>query len=484
MVSFPWLFFRAPSMADVLTLLSRLPTGWGGISINKANAANFQNCSFGIVSGMENGDVVYSGGITGPSLFAGGPATGKTLVNNVDKLTFRRAGDTYTLTSAGSGKTAGGLDRFQQMEGWAPSGKPKPIRYYNSFWPMDMAETWGADGHDIKFGGNGKAEQRHGVGIGENKTLPKTDNNGPDHNSYFGMTFELTFDLPNDYVGPLEYYFFGDDDMWVFLDGKLVCDIGGVHTAVGEYVDLWDYIGEPDREPADCTSGAAPEANSTKHTLTFFYVERGASGSTCWMQYTLPNAVSVPVSDKPTDPEQSLRIEKKVEGNLEVDPNMEYTFSIILTGNMNEKFQANRYDADGKHFNSYTVSCTSETEFKLKAGEYLIVSELPERAGFELKELLDGEEYDGIRDDCYTTIDITTTKDGVSETQTVEGTSAGTNLGGGSVLVTVTNGFNFELPETGGNGTLLYTLTGALLPAVTGGLWYRKRKSKGEGAVD
>lgn len=30
LVSFPWLFFRAPSMADALTLLSRLPTGWGG----------------------------------------------------------------------------------------------------------------------------------------------------------------------------------------------------------------------------------------------------------------------------------------------------------------------------------------------------------------------------------------------------------------------------------------------------------------------
>ena len=57
-------------------------------------------------------------------------------------------------------------------------------------------------------------------------------------------------------------------------------------------------------------------------------------------------------------------------------------------------------------------------------------------------------------------------------------------LGVGQTVVAFTNGFNFELPETGGNGTLLYTLTGALLPAVTGGLWYRKRKSKGEGAVD
>jgi len=30
LVSFPWLFFRAASMGDAVTLLSRLPTGWGG----------------------------------------------------------------------------------------------------------------------------------------------------------------------------------------------------------------------------------------------------------------------------------------------------------------------------------------------------------------------------------------------------------------------------------------------------------------------
>ncbi len=31
LVSFPWLFFRAPSMGDALTLLSRLAEGWGGL---------------------------------------------------------------------------------------------------------------------------------------------------------------------------------------------------------------------------------------------------------------------------------------------------------------------------------------------------------------------------------------------------------------------------------------------------------------------
>lgn len=428
----------------------------GGYYINQANRdVVYKNCSFGLVNGLNSdGSLRFNSSVSAPALFDSEQAVGKT-VHSGHELEFIRQGDTYTL-SAVSGTEARGLESFEH-----PGGHQNI--WSNNFWPMDKYE-----GNDPHFGVPKQVEFNEG---GEWKTLPPSDD-GQDHNAYFGMKFSIDFTLSKEYIGPLEYYFYGDDDLWVFLDGQLVCDIGGVHSSVGEYVNLWDYIDKDDR------------TTTMPHRLDVFYTERGASGSTCWMQYTLPNAVSVPVSDKPTDPEQSLRIEKKVEGNLEVDPNMEYTFSIILTGNMNEKFQANRYDADGKHFNSYTVSCTSETEFKLKAGEYLIVSELPERAGFELKELLDGEEYDGIRDDCYTTIDITTTKDGVSETQTVEGTSAGTNLGGGSVLVTVTNGFNFELPETGGNGTLLYTLTGALLPAVTGGLWYRKRKSKGEGAVD
>ncbi len=463
-----------------------LPTGWGGISINKANAANFQNCSFGIVSGMKNGDVVYSSGITGPSLFAGGPATGKTLVNNVDKLTFRRAGDTYTLTSAGSGKTAGGLDRFQQMEGWAPSGKPKPIRYYNSFWPMDMAETWGADGHDIKFGGNGKAEQRHGVGIGENKTLPKTDNNGPDHNSYFGMTFELTFDLPNDYVGPLEYYFFGDDDMWVFLDGKLVCDIGGVHTAVGEYVDLWDYIGEPDREPADCTSGAAPEANSTKHTLTFFYVERGASGSTCWMQYTLPSVTST--TYKAPDTEAALHLEKEVVGT---DSGEEFEFAIQLTdGNgdpLSDLVNAKVYKRGTNGvWEQVNVALDTEEQIsvKLVSGQSYIITGLPPGTRYTITE----KEYPGYVPE-FKVETHRGSEDGevLGDAPTPEYSGDGRTVsgqlsqGGSYVVAVCTNRTSYVMPSTGGAGPA-YTV--ACVPLLAAGiLWYKKR-SQGEGAED
>lgn len=125
-----------------------------------------------------------------------------------------------------------------------------------------------------------KNNLRYEPGDNQWKALPVSDD-GMDHNSYFGMFYELEFDLDETYCGPLEYLFFGDDDMWVFLDGELVCDIGGVHSSVGEYVNLWDYL-----KNEDGTS------KSGKHTLKFYYTERGASGSTCWMQFTLPSVTN------------------------------------------------------------------------------------------------------------------------------------------------------------------------------------------------
>ena len=102
------------------------------------------------------------------------------------------------------------------------------------------------------------------------------------NNYYFGMRYDVTFKI-GDYVGPLNYEFTGDDDLWVVLDGKkIVIDLGGIHSAAKGTVDLWQYIGE--------AANLSEAQKQQTHTLTILYMERGAGASNCEMKFTLPSA--------------------------------------------------------------------------------------------------------------------------------------------------------------------------------------------------
>ena len=122
------------------------------------------------------------------------------------------------------------------------------------------------------------------------------DKDGKDGNYYFGIRYDIEFQL-GDYIGPLNYKFTGDDDLWVLLDGKkVVIDLGGIHQALEGKTDLWEDLGYK--------NGARPDPNdidakNATHRITVLYMERGAGNSNCQMEFTIPDARFVNVTNVP-----------------------------------------------------------------------------------------------------------------------------------------------------------------------------------------
>lgn len=403
---------------------------FGGVYLNKAsgdggsNKGNF-GCTFGLVNSLSEGKIVYNEYLVAPNLFNEGTANGKHTYEN-SSLTFSRVGDTYTLSSAyvnGLG-TIDGLQEFfhpSPKEGRIWDGVNSGLSWQNSiltndFWPMDAAKNktdpnFGSISNPIYYQGFKSSDDIGGkwndsADNAESTGFPVSDD-GNAHNSFFGMQYAVKFHLTEDYVGPLEYYFFGDDDMWVFLDNQLVCDIGGVHSSVGEYVNLWDYL----------------EKGSTgEHTLTFFYTERGASGSTCYMNFTLPSVSGVNIEQTTGD----LIVKKEVVGDDDSDK--EFGFEIRFYSQTGEEI------VDDYAYTKYTANGTENdlvlhdgSEFTLKAGESIKIEYLPIGLRYKITELDPGG---------YT---VTNTVNGVVSTGT---TAVGTIIKDSANSVLYTNTLN------------------------------------------
>ena len=363
----------------------------GNMYLNQYNRANysiaaFKGCAFGIVSGYDydTKTLQYASGIQHQNLFnEPGSVTGKTTYGG-QMLNFERVGDTYTLVGVNGGRASGKVGEYRLGEFFNPGGYTNI--FTNNFWPMDNLIKDNTTGHDFKFGESSAYDAKtkrftnRSTSSLVTGTLPESDD-GLIHNSYFGMQYAINFTMDGQYCGPLEYLFYGDDDMWVFLtdhktgNSRLICDIGGVHSSVGSYTDLWDYIKKGEDGAGD-------------YTLTFFYLERGASGSSCYMAFTLPAVTSV-TQEVPEF--GSLQVRKESPG--EANPDATYEFRLDLTG------------TGAGDLYSYLVtggedrigSITSGNTFTMKAGETVDILNLPAGISYTLTELFasDGEQtYD------------------------------------------------------------------------------------------
>ena len=162
--------------------------------------------------------------------------------------------------------------------------------------------------------GNGNVRQN-------NDTIANQKNTTEPINHYLGMTITTQFRQPvngmvnrgSDPAVPMTFEFEGDDDVWVFIDGVLVADIGGIHLPSRLVIDfstgkitinggktndttgkettlyeMYDDAKALGRTKWDKTGTTF--ANYSKHELKFFYLERGNDVSNCLIQFNFKDA--------------------------------------------------------------------------------------------------------------------------------------------------------------------------------------------------
>ena len=124
---------------------------------------------------------------------------------------------------------------------------------------------------------------------------------------HFGMDMSVKFYMPENgqittsdgSKKDMTFEFSGDDDVWVFVDGKLVLDIGGIHNAIKGDINFNKgvatvYKGQTNASVTTTdiyTSNVLGtnwknETNKV-HTLQVFYLERGRGESNCKIKFNL-----------------------------------------------------------------------------------------------------------------------------------------------------------------------------------------------------
>lgn len=148
----------------------------------------------------------------------------------------------------------------------------------------------------------------------------------------FGQKIEIDFRLTQDgtvkntaqEVVPIEFNFSGDDDVWVFIDDKLVLDVGGGHAVVTGTINFKDKIAKVScvKNPSGGGVTNNVEYNfsnlfgndfySTGHTLTMFYMERGLWESNMKITFNFPDENKFWVEKEVETPEVNSLFEDAV----------------------------------------------------------------------------------------------------------------------------------------------------------------------------
>ena len=251
--------------------------------------------------------------------------------------------------------------------------------------------------------------QSNGVGYGDgSQTLwmpfnSTTNIDGEaDCDYYFGMRTTIPFTMtengrvnPNDDSSdPITFSFSGDDDVWVFVDGQLVIDLGGIHNRLDATIDFasnsWviessngvnnNVVGDYNNKSLSGTifneNGVQGTLNQTRetfaaaasHELTIFYLERGAGSSNCKIQFNLPMNDSVSVRKVATESKtESGDISDLTAEEQAMVNNTDFGFTLYKDDEPVANTNYNVLNENGQIIQ--TVSTDAAGHFYLKAGQ-------------------------------------------------------------------------------------------------------------------
>lgn len=301
-----------------------------------------------------------------------------------------------------------------------PEGKAK-------YWYYDSNETslylkQGSARQSYYLAGDGINEASHNRDAGN-----KTDNMGygffpfnetvtgsaPQYNYGFGAKLQFDFTLTEDgnvVVGkdtndkdikvPIKFFFSGDDDVWVYIDGELVLDVGGAHGKAsgllefGENNTVTPYVSSNKNTDSNDTmvyedygSGETAKTvnyngqsitfnqkgatktleNQSTHTLTMYYMERGMWESNMALAFNFPD-------------HNELQVEKQVDVS-DVNPLFRDSFKNQKIFTFNIQNLATHYEAKATDEPAIQTEKLPDTAYSSATGLLSYESSLPEDVG-------------------------------------------------------------------------------------------------------
>ena len=232
----------------------------------------------------------------------------------------------------------------------------------------------------------------------------------PQYNYGFGAKLQFDFTLTEDgkvVVGkdtsgrnievPIKFFFSGDDDVWVYIDGKLMLDVGGAHgkasgllefganntvtpyvssnkntdqndTMVygsGETTKTVNYNGQPITFNKKGTTKTLE--NQSTHTLTMYYMERGMWESNMALAFNFPD-------------HNELQVEKQVDVS-DVNPLFRDSFKKQKIFTFNIQNLATHYGTTATYTPTIKTEKLPDTAYSSAKGLLSYESSLPEGVG-------------------------------------------------------------------------------------------------------